>query len=38
VVVSQEFEVNTHRIKTMDLLNLRQAGSVEDYKNKHSVV
>jgi hypothetical protein len=34
VVVSQEFEVNTHRIKTMALLNLRQACSVEDYKNK----
>jgi hypothetical protein len=34
VVVSQEFEVNTHHIKTMALLNLRQTCSVEDYKNK----
>jgi hypothetical protein len=34
VAVSQEFEVNTHRMKTMELLNLRQTGSVEDYKNQ----
>jgi hypothetical protein len=30
----REFEVNTHRIKTMELLNLRQNGSVEEYKNR----
>jgi hypothetical protein len=34
VAVSQEFEVNTHRVKTMALINLRQTGSVEDYKNQ----
>jgi hypothetical protein len=34
VAVSQEFEVNTHRVKTMELLNLKQIGSVEDYKNQ----
>jgi hypothetical protein len=34
VAVSHEFEVNTHRVKTMALLNLRQTGSVEEYKNK----
>jgi hypothetical protein len=28
VVVSQEFEVNTHRVKTMELLNLKQIGSI----------
>jgi hypothetical protein len=32
VVVSQAFEVNTHCVKTMELLNLRQTGSVEEYK------
>jgi hypothetical protein len=32
VVVSQAFEVNTHCVKTMELLNLRQIGSVEEYK------
>jgi hypothetical protein len=30
----KEFEVNTHRIKTMEPLNLRQTGSVEEYKNQ----
>jgi hypothetical protein len=34
VAVLQEFEVNTHRVKTMALLKLRQSGSIEDYKNK----
>jgi ribosomal protein L32 len=34
VAVSREFEVHTHRVKTMELLNLRQTGSVEDYKNQ----
>jgi hypothetical protein len=34
IAVSQEFEVNTHHVKTMTLLNLLQSGSVEDYKNK----
>jgi hypothetical protein len=34
VAVSREFQVNTHRIKTMELLNLRQNGSVEEYKNR----
>jgi hypothetical protein len=34
VAFSQEIEVNTRRVKTMALLNLRQTGSVEDYKNK----
>jgi hypothetical protein len=33
VVVSREFEVNTHREKTMELLNLGQTGSVKDYKH-----
>jgi hypothetical protein len=33
VAVSCEFEDNTHRKKTMELLNLRQTGSVADYKN-----
>jgi hypothetical protein len=32
LAVSQEFEVNTHRVKTMKLLNLRQTGIVEEYK------
>jgi hypothetical protein len=34
VAVSQEFEVDTHRIKTTELLNLRQSGSVEEYKQQ----
>jgi hypothetical protein len=34
VAVSQEFEVNTHRVKTMELLNLKQIGPVEDYKQQ----
>jgi hypothetical protein len=34
VAVSQEFEVNTHRVKTMELLNLKQIGLAEDYKNQ----
>jgi hypothetical protein len=29
--VVKEFEVDTHHAKVMDLLNLRQTGSVEDY-------
>jgi hypothetical protein len=33
VALYQEFEVNTHIMKTMSLLNLRQIGSVEEYKN-----
>jgi hypothetical protein len=32
--VTQAFEVNTHRVKTIELLNLHQTGSVEDYKLK----
>jgi hypothetical protein len=32
VDVSQAFEVNTHRIKTMELIKLKQTNSVEDYK------
>jgi hypothetical protein len=32
VAVSQEFEVNTHRVKTMELLNLRQTNTAEEYK------
>jgi hypothetical protein len=35
VVVSTEFEVNTHRVKTMPLLNLRLTGSIEDYKQQY---
>jgi hypothetical protein len=34
LAVSKEFEVNTHRVKTMALLNLRQTGSVEEYKQQ----
>jgi ribosomal protein L32 len=34
VAVSREFQVHTHRVKTMELLNLCQTGSVEDYKNQ----
>jgi hypothetical protein len=34
VVVSQEIKRNTHRVKTMALLNLRQTGSMEDYMNQ----
>jgi hypothetical protein len=34
VAVSQEFEVDTHIIKTMELLNLRQSGFVEEYKQQ----
>jgi hypothetical protein len=34
VAVSQEFEVNTHRVKTMELLNLKQTSSIEDYKQQ----
>jgi hypothetical protein len=33
IVVSREFEVNTHIVKTMELLNLSQIGSLEDYNN-----
>jgi hypothetical protein len=33
MAVYREFEVNTHRVKTTELLNLRQHGFVEDYKN-----
>jgi hypothetical protein len=33
LAVSKEFDVNTHRVKTMELLNLRQSGYVEEYKN-----
>jgi hypothetical protein len=32
VVVSQAFEVNTHQVKTMELINLKQTSSVEEYK------
>jgi hypothetical protein len=32
--VVKEFEVDTHRAKVMDLLNLRQTGSVEDYRHQ----
>jgi hypothetical protein len=32
VAVSQAFEVNTHRVKTMELLNLCQTVSMEEYK------
>jgi hypothetical protein len=31
VAVSQAFEVNTHRVKTMELLNLCQTVSMEEY-------
>jgi hypothetical protein len=34
VSVSQEFERNTHRVKTMALLNHRHTGFVEEYKNQ----
>jgi inorganic triphosphatase YgiF len=34
VAVSQEFEVDTHHVKTMELLNLRQTRSVEEYKHQ----
>jgi hypothetical protein len=30
--VSLEFEENTHRVKTRELLHLKQCGSVEEYK------
>jgi hypothetical protein len=33
LVVSREFEVNTHRVKTMELMNLKQTGTVDEYKN-----
>jgi hypothetical protein len=35
IAVSREFEVNTHRVKTKALLNLRPTGSVEDYKHQY---
>jgi hypothetical protein len=31
-VVSHVFDVNTHRVKTMELIHLKQADSVEEYK------
>jgi hypothetical protein len=34
VAVSREFEVNTHHVKAMELLNLRQTGTVEEYNDK----
>jgi N-acetylglucosamine-6-phosphate deacetylase len=34
VAISQEFEVGTHHVNTMELLNLRQTGSVEEYKHQ----
>jgi hypothetical protein len=34
IAVSREFELKTHHIKTMELLILRQIGSVSDYKNQ----
>jgi hypothetical protein len=34
VAVFREFEVNTHQVKTMALLNLRQTCFVEDYKQQ----
>jgi hypothetical protein len=34
LVVLDEFEVETHRAKTMELLSLRQQGSVEEYRKK----
>jgi hypothetical protein len=34
VAVSHEFEVNANRMKTMELLKLRQTGSVEEYKDQ----
>jgi hypothetical protein len=34
VAVSQEFKVNSHRVKTRELRNLKQASSVEDYKQQ----
>jgi hypothetical protein len=33
IAVFREFEVNTHRVTTMALLNLRHTSSVEDYKH-----
>jgi hypothetical protein len=32
LAVIAEFEVDTHRAKTMELLNLRQSGSVDEYR------
>ena len=32
LAVLSEFEVDTHRAKTMELLNLRQTGSVDEYR------
>jgi hypothetical protein len=34
LVVLAEFEVDTHRAKTMELLSLRYHGSVEEYRRK----
>jgi hypothetical protein len=34
IAVSREFELNTHHIKTMQLLSLRQTGSVSDYRHQ----
>jgi hypothetical protein len=34
LVVLAEFEVDTHRAKTMELLSLRQQESVEEYRKK----
>jgi hypothetical protein len=33
-VVVSEFEANTHRTKAMELLHLKQTGSVEEYRKK----
>jgi hypothetical protein len=32
ISVSREFEENTHRVKTKELLHLKQSGSIEEYK------
>jgi hypothetical protein len=32
LAIIAEFEVVTHRAKTMELLNLRQSGSVDEYR------
>jgi hypothetical protein len=34
LVISWEFEVNTHRAKIMELLNVKQIVSMEEYKNQ----
>jgi hypothetical protein len=34
ISVSREFEENTHRVKTKELLHLKQSGSVLEYKQQ----